>query len=61
MNPFERPVSSGNLRRSAGLVAGLLLLAALLSTGCNTDLAIQPEDSEYSAAGLKLSTYVISF
>ncbi|MCE5271071.1 SUMF1/EgtB/PvdO family nonheme iron enzyme [bacterium] len=61
MNLFERPVSSGHLRRSAGSVAGLFLLLALLSAGCNSDLAILPEESEYSAAGLKLSTYVISF
>lgn len=49
------------MRLTARMFAPVLVLIVLLSAACDTDLAIEPEESQYSEAGLLLSTYAVSF
>ena len=61
MNRLFRFLRIRHILFPARIIAPALVLTALLSVDCDTDLAIEPEESQYSEAGLLLSTYVVSF
>ncbi len=61
MNRFFWPREIRHFLLPVRIFAPVLVLTALLSAGCSTDLAIEPEESQYSEAGLLLSTYAVSF